>query len=64
MTEHTWPADRIEAFVRDGFVHLPGAFDATLAGSCRDLLWAGLDADPADPTTWTAPVVRLPGRAE
>jgi hypothetical protein len=64
MTDTTWSAERIEAFVRDGFVHLPGAFDTSLAATCRDLLWQRLDARPDEPSTWTAPVVRIEGMAD
>ncbi|BBG01378.1 MULTISPECIES: phytanoyl-CoA dioxygenase family protein [Pseudonocardia] len=52
----------IEHFLREGWVHLPGAAGPDLAARCRDLVIAelrvrGCDAD--DPGTWTAPVVRI-----
>ena len=64
MIDTTWSAERIETFVRDGFVHLPGAFDPSLAATCRDLLWQRLDARPDEPSTWTAPVVRIEGMVD
>lgn len=51
----------VEAFVRDGFVALRGAFPRELADRGRELLWADLDCDPGDPATWTRPVIRLGG---
>lgn len=64
MTDATWSAERIETFVRDGFAHLPAAFDPVLAATCRDLLWARTGLAPDDPSTWTAPVVRIEGMAD
>lgn len=49
----------VEEFVRDGFVHVEGAFPEAVAADCRALLWEQMDASPDDPATWTAPVVRL-----
>ena len=59
------PAE-VEAFVRDGFVRVPAAFSAETAARCREHLWRELrrehpDLDPADPASWTRPVIRLPG---
>jgi hypothetical protein len=58
--------DAVAAFVRDGFVRIPAAFSAETAAQCRDELWRGLrrecpDLDPDDPSSWTRPVIRLPG---
>lgn len=56
-----------ESFVRDGYLHLPGAFPTALAARCRELL-AGplraLGADPADPGTWSEPVLRVGSMTE
>ncbi|GAA3394320.1 phytanoyl-CoA dioxygenase family protein [Cryptosporangium minutisporangium] len=49
------------AFVRDGFVHVPGAFPRDVADAARALLWERTGCDPDDPTTWTRPVIRLDG---
>jgi hypothetical protein len=46
-------------FVDDGFVHIAGAFPRDLARECRELVSRELPCDPNDPSTWTAPVVRL-----
>jgi hypothetical protein len=54
-------ADQIERFVTDGFVHLPEAFPRPVAEECRAILWREIGLDPGDPTTWTRPVIRLPG---
>jgi hypothetical protein len=51
--------DEIEAFVRDGFVRIEGAFSAETAAACRALVWPYLSADPADPATWKRPVVHV-----
>ncbi|NUS17403.1 MAG: phytanoyl-CoA dioxygenase [Streptomyces sp.] len=45
-----------EAFLRDGFVKIEGAFDAGTARECADLLWRETGCDPDDPRTWTKPV--------
>jgi hypothetical protein len=57
----TLTVDRIERFIADGFIRLEGAFPRALADECRARLWAQTGLDPEDPTTWTAPVIRLPG---
>lgn len=62
MNEHTTPSlsdDDLATFVADGCVRLRAAFPRALAAAGRALLWDALDADADDPTTWTAPVVRL-----
>lgn len=56
-------ADEIEGFVLDGYVALTGAFDRELAARCVDSLWSMLPQDRHDPSTWTEPVVRIPGSA-
>ncbi len=54
---------QIEAFVRDGAVRLDHAFSPTLAADARAILWRALGhlhgCAPDDPSTWTAPVIRL-----
>lgn len=54
---------QIEAFVRDGAVRLDHAFSPTLAADARAILWRALKhlhgCAPDDPSTWTAPVIRL-----
>ncbi|WP_224386199.1 phytanoyl-CoA dioxygenase [Pseudonocardia sp. ICBG1293] len=58
----------IEQFVRDGWVHLPGAVPADLAARCRALLRAALlrdrGVDLDDPTGWDRPVLRVGGMAD
>ncbi|MGV3556839.1 phytanoyl-CoA dioxygenase family protein [Larkinella arboricola] len=51
--------DQIEQFIRDGFVRIDHAFSSEIARAVRTILWREIDADPANPATWTQPVVRL-----
>ena len=57
----TLSEDSVELFVRDGYLKLDSAFDETLAARCREVLWSMLDVDRNDPSTWTQPVIRIPG---
>jgi hypothetical protein len=46
------------AFVRDRFVVIRGAFDANVAAACRALIWvfmAGQGIREDDPATWQPP---------
>jgi hypothetical protein len=52
---------QIQDFIRDGFVRIDNAFPRELAEEARAIMWRDLPGDPADPATWTQPVVRLPG---
>ncbi|WP_131740148.1 phytanoyl-CoA dioxygenase family protein [Actinomadura roseirufa] len=54
----------LDAFVADGFVRVAGAFPGELAAECREILWRDTGCDPADPATWTRPVVRLGAYAQ
>lgn len=49
----------IEAFVRNGFVRVPGAVPEETALACRDELWRASGCHPDDPATWTRPVIRI-----
>jgi hypothetical protein len=51
--------EQVQDFMEQGFVRLDEAFPRALAGEARDILWRDTGCDPADPTTWTRPVVRL-----
>ncbi|WP_439816683.1 hypothetical protein [Zavarzinia sp. CC-PAN008] len=51
--------DDIEAFVRDGFVRLDGAFPGAVAAAAREILWRDVGCNRDDPATWPGPVVRL-----
>ena len=51
-------------FIEDGFVRIAGAVSRDLARAGRDELCRPLPSDPDDPSTWTAPVVRLGDHAE
>ncbi len=52
---------QIQAFIRDGFVRIDNAFPRELADEACAIMWRDLPCDPHDPTTWTKPVIRLPG---
>jgi hypothetical protein len=52
----------IDAFMRDGYVVVRGAFDPRTARACRELIWNGLESEGVkrdDGCTWTRPVVRV-----
>ena len=49
----------IDEFVNQGFVRIDDAFPRELADAGRELLWRDTGCDPAEPATWTRPVVRL-----
>jgi hypothetical protein len=51
-----------QEFLRAGYVRMDGGFSAELARQCRDELWAAMGLSPNEPSRWTRPVVRLPGR--
>lgn len=52
------PAD-IDAFIRDGFVRVDGAFSRDTALAAQAILWQATGCDPHDSSTWTRPVIRL-----
>ena len=55
----------IDAFVRDGYVVIRGAFDADIAAACRARIWdsmAGRGIREDDPATWP-PLAELDGLA-
>lgn len=49
----------IEKFIIDGFIKIDNAFSKELTAEGRKILWADTGCDPADPATWTKPVIRL-----
>jgi hypothetical protein len=51
--------EEIERFIRDGYLRIDGAFPRALADEARGVLERDLGCDPAEPRTWTRPVVRL-----
>jgi len=50
---------QISQFIHDGFVKIHNAFPGELADEGRAILWRDTGCDPADPATWTKPVIRL-----
>ena len=56
---HALSESEIASFIERGFVAIEGAFSREIAGEVCDILWRGSKRDPADPTTWSSPYVRL-----
>lgn len=50
---------QIEHFIEQGYVCLENAFPRELAENARAILWKDTGCDPAAPSTWTRPVIRL-----
>jgi hypothetical protein len=50
---------QVQRFIGDGFVRIEQAFPPVLADECRAILWRDTGCDPADPGSWTRPVIRL-----
>jgi len=51
-----------EAFVRDGYVAVRGAFGEDTARACREMIWdvlAERGVDPDDRATWAPPLIRI-----
>jgi hypothetical protein len=55
---------QIKQFIEEGFVRVDNAFPAEVAAEVRRILWKDMNADPADPSTWTKPVIRLGGYSQ
>lgn len=53
--------EEIHRFVADGYLRLDRAFERDVAAACVAELWRSLHVDPSDPSTWTAPVLRIVG---
>jgi phytanoyl-CoA dioxygenase PhyH len=51
--------EQIQSFITDGFVRIDNAFTAEIAREARNVLWKDIPGNPADPNTWTQPVVWL-----
>jgi len=52
----------VEAFVRDGYFAVRGAFDEATARACREAIWDALEGQGisrADHATWLRPLVRI-----
>lgn len=55
---------QIEQFIVDGYVRIDQAFSKALAQQAREIIWRDLGCSEFDSTTWTRPVIRLPGYAD
>jgi len=52
----------VDAFIRDGYVAVRGAFSEQTAAACREVIWevlAGEGISRVDRATWTRPLVRI-----
>jgi hypothetical protein len=59
-TEHIGlTSHQVQAFIADSFVKIEHAFSSDLAKQCRDELWADIGLSPAEPESWSQPVVRV-----
>jgi hypothetical protein len=56
--------EEVKKFIDEGFVHVREAFPRVLADECRSILWRMTGLDPADPASWTRPVIRIDGSGE
>ena len=52
---------QVDQFIRDGFLPIDRAFPRAVAEEARNIMWGDIPFDRHDPTTWSKPVVRLPG---
>lgn len=53
--------EMIREFIEKGFVKIENAFEKEWAQEGRTIMWKDLGCDPEDRSTWTKPIVRLPG---
>ncbi len=49
----------IEHFIHNGFLRIDKAFSKEIADNALDILWRDLPCERSNPSTWTAPVIRL-----
>lgn len=49
----------IDQFILNGFVRIDNVFSTEIADAVLDILWSDLPCDRSNPSTWTAPVIRL-----
>jgi Phytanoyl-CoA dioxygenase (PhyH) len=52
---------QVASFIRDGFVHVEGAFPREVADQGRKLLWDEIGLSPDAPSGWTEAIIRHPG---
>ena len=48
-----------QQFLHHGLIKLENAFPKAVAEEARTILWRESGCDPANPTTWTRPVIRI-----
>lgn len=49
-------SESVQHFIADGFVKIEQAVPRDVADACTQLLWAQIDAESDNPSTWTQPV--------
>jgi hypothetical protein len=50
---------QLKQFITNGFVCIDHAFSSEIVKQARAILWKDVGCDPANPATWTKPVIRL-----
>lgn len=53
--------EQIARFIQDGYIRIEGVLSRAIARRCVEIMSPDTGCDPADPATWTTPLVRLPG---
>ena len=56
--------EQINQFLKDGYIHIPGAFNGEIVNACQNHIWNEIttklpSVDRDDPTTWTEEFIRL-----
>ncbi|MBS1806528.1 MAG: phytanoyl-CoA dioxygenase family protein [Acidobacteria bacterium] len=51
--------NKINTFIRDGYLRIDDAFSSETADAAREILWRDSGCDPNNTSTWTKPVIRL-----
>jgi hypothetical protein len=51
--------EQMDAFIENGFVHLRDVVAPDVVADGQKIIWSDLGQSPDDPSSWTAPVVRL-----
>lgn len=54
-------AETIQDFIKDGFLHYPGAIPSEVITECREWMIEDAGIKLSDPSSWTKPVVRIGG---
>jgi hypothetical protein len=52
---------QVQQFIRDGYIRIDGAFPREVAEQACAIMWRDIPFDAHDSSTWTKPIIRLPG---